>query len=71
MLELLKGLWKKIIGIGMSGAIDALDNLEEPLTKQIDEAKEKIQTLDSRGLAVWMIDVLQDHLRAYFKVKGK
>lgn len=71
MLELLKGLWKKLLGIGMSGAIDALDNLEGPLTKNIDEAKEKIQSLDSRGLAVWMIDVLQDHLRAYFKIEGK
>ena len=71
MLELVKGLWKKLLGIGMAGAINALDNIEEPLTKRIEQGKEKIRSLDSKGLAVWMIDVLQDHLRAYFKIEGK
>lgn len=58
--------WIKNFGVGH--AIDALDNLEIPLGNEIEKQKQKIQSMNSRQMAVWIVDQVQSWLRKYFKI---
>ncbi len=58
----------KIKNFGVAKAINALDNLEGPLGDRITNSIQEFQKLDGYGIAVLMIDEVQDLLRAYFKI---
>lgn len=62
------GFFAKIKNFGVGKAIDALDNLEEPLGDKLEDQRKKIEQLDSYGLSKWIVDEVQEWLRAYFKI---
>ena len=59
--------WVKRWGVGK--AIDALDNIEEPLGKKIQDSIDEFRKLDGRGIAKMMVDEVQSLLRSYFKIE--
>lgn len=65
---MLSGLWQKIKNFGVGKAIDALDNLEKPLGDKLEDQRKKLEQLDSYGLSKWIVDEVQEWLRAYFKI---
>lgn len=64
-------LISRVRNIGLSKAIDGLDYVEPILAEKIESAKNQISKLDSKGLATWVVDELQDLLRAYFQLGGQ
>lgn len=68
MFNFFKGLGDKIKNWGIGKAIDALDNLEQPLGDKLEAQRQKLEKLDSYGLSKWIVDEVQEWLRAYFKI---
>lgn len=66
-----KSLLLKIKNYGVSKAIDALDNLEQPLGERLELLRKQIEELDSQGFAKLLIDEIQTLLRQYFKIPEK
>lgn len=65
---MLSGFFARIKNWGVGHAIDALDNLEKPLGEKIDAQLARLRELDAYGLAKWIVDEVQEWLRAYFKL---
>ena len=65
---MLKNFFAKIKNYGVGKAINALDNLEQPLGDKLEAQRKKIEQLDSYGLSKWIVDEVQDWLRSYFKI---
>lgn len=63
-----KMILDKIKNFGIGHAINALDNLEKPLGEKLEAQQKRLEQLDSYGLAKWIVDEVQEWLRAYFKI---
>ena len=61
-------LLSKIKNYGVGHAITALDNLEKPLGDKINSSIKQFSELDGYGIAVLVIDQVQELLRSYFKI---
>lgn len=68
---MIKNFFNKIKNFGVGKAIDALDNIEEPLGNRIEIQRKKIAEMDSQALSKWIVDEVQGWLRAYFKIPVK
>lgn len=68
---MIKNFFLKIKNFGVGKAIDALDNIEEPLGNRIEIQRKKIAEMDSQALSKWIVDEVQGWLRAYFKIPSK
>ena len=67
----LKSIWNSLKKGAIESAIDALDNTEPILAKEIDSLKSRIQQMNSTDVAKILIDRLQDYLRTYFDTNPK
>ena len=64
-------LISKIKNWGIGAAIEALDNLEQPLGDKIQSSIDEFRKLDGHGVAILLVDEAQEILRAYFGLKPK
>lgn len=68
MMDFLKRLFnpKELFKKAIASAIESLDLLVPLLAKELEEAKERINSLNSHEKAQYVIDKVQDFLRKKF-----